>query len=211
MTASGPFTVRKENELANRNDRTGGDSPTRVILRDRRRIYSGRSFSFEVEDLDLPNGVRTEMAGIRHPGSTGIVPIFEDGRVAMIRQYRPFLRRKFLEIPAGTMEPGESPEECARRELLEETGWTARRWDSLGAVHLVPAYSDEVIHLFLARKLTRSVRQPDSDEIIEDAVRSFGELMALIDSGALTDALTVLALQRAWFFLNRGDAHAREL
>jgi len=180
-------------------------SPKETIARVKKAetVYSGRLFSFSVEDVQLPNGVDTRLAIVRHPGSTGIVPITDDGGVVMTRQYRHAVEAYLLEIPAGTMEPGEPPLDCARRELEEETGLVPARMDSLGRIHILPSYSDELIHLYLARDFTRTAQHLDRDEIIDVEVHSLNELMAMIADGRITDALTILSLHRTWFFLQR--------
>lgn len=165
-------------------------------------IYRGRLFSFATEDVTLPNGRRTEMAMVRHPGSIGIVPLFDDGRVLMEHQYRHCVRDYLLEIPAGTLETGESPLDCARRELEEETGYAAAEIIPFGRTHILPAYSDEVIHLFLARRLVSTAARPDPDEIIRTRPYPLEQLLEMIAAGEITDALTILALQRAWFYLH---------
>lgn len=128
--------------------------------------YQGQLFSFESEDVTLPNGSRTRMAMVRHPGSTAIVPLLDDNTVVMERQYRHAVGKYLLEIPAGTLEPGELPLDCAKRELEEETGFAATRMLELGSVHIIPAYSDEIIHLYIARGLTPSRQKLDQDEIL---------------------------------------------
>lgn len=105
-------------------------------------IHRGRHFSFVTEELTLPNGRRTEMAMVRHPGSIGVVPLFDDGSILMEHQYRHCVRDYLLEIPAGTLEAGEEPLACARRELEEETGYTAAEIIPLARTHILPAYSD---------------------------------------------------------------------
>jgi ADP-ribose pyrophosphatase len=149
------------------------------------------------EDVTLPNGRRTEMAMVRHPGSVAIVPVLEDGRILMEHQYRHCVRSFLLEIPAGTLEPGEDPADCARRELEEETGHAASDLTPFGRTHILPAYSDEVIHLFLARGLTPTATRPDPDEIIRTHAYPLERLMGMIATGEITDALTILALHRA--------------
>jgi ADP-ribose pyrophosphatase len=177
------------------------DRFAKVQTHRRTEIFRGRHFSFVTEDLTLPNGRRTEMTMVRHSGSIGVVPLIDDRHVLMEHQYRPCVRETLLEIPAGTLEPGESPLSCAGRELEEETGYTAAEFIGLGRIHILPAYSDEVIHLFIACGLTRTRAQLDPDEIIRTQIYPLNRLMDMIVAGAITDALTVLALQRAWFHL----------
>ncbi|MGE5255636.1 MAG: NUDIX hydrolase [Hyphomicrobiales bacterium] len=166
-------------------------------------IYRGHHFSFVTEELTLPNGRRTEMAMVRHPGSIGVVPLFNDSSVLMEQQYRHCVRDYLLEIPAGTLEIGESPQDCARRELQEETGYTAAEIIPFGRTHILPAYSDEVIHLFLARQLVPAPARPDPDEIIRTRPYPLEQLLEMIAAGEITDALTILALQRTWFYLHK--------
>lgn len=176
--------------------------PSQARIHRSTQIYRGRIFSFVAEDVTLPNGRRTEMAMVRHPGSTAIVPLLDEKTVLMEIQYRHCVRARLLEIPAGTMEPGETPLACARRELTEETGYTAAEFIALGRTHILPAYSDEVIHLFLARGLQPARPNLDPDEIICTQRYPLSALMTMIAAGEITDALTVLALQRAWFHLH---------
>ena len=164
--------------------------------------YQGTHFSFVSENVTLPNGSRTEMAMVRHPGSTAVVPLLDDNRVVMERQYRHAVGDYLLEIPAGTMEPGEQALVCAKRELEEETGYAATSMIELGPVHIIPAYSDEIIHVYIARGLTRSRQKLDKDEIIEIVHYPFKETLGMITDGRITDALTILSLQKAWFYFN---------
>jgi ADP-ribose pyrophosphatase len=164
-------------------------------------IYQGRSFAFITEDITLPNGNRMEHAQVRHPGSTGIVPLREDGQVVMTMQYRHAVGEYLLEIPAGTIEAGESPLACARRELEEETGFVAEEFIQIATVHIIPAYSDEKIHVYLARGLTPSTQNLDQDEILQVMHYPLEELMRMVREGAITDALTLLALHQARMYL----------
>jgi ADP-ribose pyrophosphatase len=166
------------------------------------KLYKGRVFSFVAEDVTLPNDSRTEMAFVHHPGSTAIVPLLDDNTVIMERQYRHPVRDYLFEIPAGTMDPGETWLECAGRELEEETGYVAEEFIELGKVHILPAYSDELIYVYLARGLTRSEQNLDQDEIINVVEYPLDQALQMIAAGRITDALTILALQWAWFNLN---------
>ena len=165
-------------------------------------VYNGRIFNFVTENLTLPNGRDSEMAFIRHPGSIAVVPLLDDNTVVMEVQYRHPVGEYLLEIPAGTLEPGESPLICAKRELMEETGYRAQELVELGKIHMIPAYSDEEIHLFIARGLTPAEQNLDPDEIIEVVTYPLEKALQMIDTGKITDALTILSIQMAWFYIN---------
>lgn len=166
--------------------------------------YQGRLFSFVSEDVTLPNGSRAEMAMVRHPGSTAVVPLLDDDTVVMERQYRHAVGDYLLEIPAGTMEPGEQPVDCARRELEEETGYQAKEMIELGAIHILPSYSDEITHVYIARELHLNRQRLDQDEVLEVVLYPLEQTLTMISDGRITDALTVLSIQNAWFYLNNG-------
>ena len=166
-------------------------------------IFRNKIFTFLAEDVTLPNDSRAEMAYVRHPGSTAIVPLLDDSKVIMERQYRHPVRDYLFEIPAGTMDPGETALACAQRELTEETGYTADEFIELGKVHILPAYSDELICVYLARGLSLSEQRLDPDEIISVVEYPLDEALQMIETGRITDALTILALQRASFYLKK--------
>ena len=163
--------------------------------------YQGKLFSFVSEDVTLPNGSRAEMAVVRHPGSTAVVPLLDDNTVVMERQYRHAIKDYLLEVPAGTTEPGELPLDCARRELEEETGYKAGRMIELGPIHILPSYSDEITHVYIARQLHPAHQKLDKDEILEVVHYPLEQALGMISDGRITDALTVLSLQKAWFYL----------
>ena len=164
-------------------------------------VYKGGIFNFVTENLTLPNGRDTEMAFIRHPGSTAVVPLLDDNTVVMEVQYRHPVGEYLLEIPAGTLEPGESPLNCAKRELMEETGFRAQELIMLGKIHMIPAYSDEEIHVFIAKGLTPAKQNLDPDEIIEVVKYPLEKALQMIEEGEITDALTILSIQMAWIRL----------
>ncbi|RLC04457.1 MAG: ADP-ribose pyrophosphatase [Deltaproteobacteria bacterium] len=166
-------------------------------------IYKGRQFSFFKERITLPHNVNTEMAFVRHPGSAVIVPLFEDKTIGVIKQYRYVINAYIYEIPAGTMDSGESPEQCARRELEEETGYEATRFVPLGKTYLLPAYSDEISYIYLARDMIRTVQNLDEDEIIEVHRFKIQDILEMIDSGIIIDALSILAILRAIQYLKQ--------
>lgn len=138
------------------------------------------------------------MAMVRHPGSTAVVALFDDNTVLMERQYRHAVKDYLLEIPAGTMEPNELPLDCARRELEEETGYTAAKFIELSQVLILPSYSDEKIYVYLAHDLILSQQNLDKDEVIEIVKYPLEDTLNMVDDGQITDALTILGLQMAW-------------
>ena len=166
----------------------------KAIVKSTTQIYNGRIFDFVTENLKLPNGRDTEIAFIRHPGSIAVVPLLDDNTVVMEKQYRHPVGEYLLEIPAGTLEPNESPLDCAKRELMEETGFRAQELTELGKIHMIPAYSDEEIHVFIARGLTPAEQDLDPDEIIEVVTYPLEKAVQMIDAGKITDALTILSI-----------------
>jgi 8-oxo-dGTP pyrophosphatase MutT (NUDIX family) len=150
-----------------------------------------------VESATLPNGLTLDLAVIRHPGAAAIVALDRAGRVAMLSQWRHAIGGYLWEIPAGCRNPGESGRECAERELREEAGLTAERWEELGSIVTIPSFCDERIDLFLARELGEGAGTPDDDEVIRVHHVPFDETFAMIARGEIADAKTIAALYRA--------------
>lgn len=160
-------------------------------------IYSGRVISLHVDEVILPNGQQSTREIVRHPGAVAIVPIEASGRVVMVEQYRYAAQRTLLEIPAGTLKPGEDPDLCAARELQEETGYKPGKLTKLGSIFLAPGYSTEQIHLYLATDLTESRLAMDEDEFINVHILSFDEIHEQIANNAICDAKTIAAISLA--------------
>lgn len=158
------------------------------------RVFDGKLLKVHRDVVRLPDGSQGAREYIRHPGAVAIVPLFDDGRVLLERQYRYPQRREFIEIPAGKLEPGEPHLETAKRELMEETGYTAAEWQHLGVVHTAIAYTDEAIDLYLARGLSQGQRKLDDGEFLELLSVPFAEAIAMIRDGRITDVKTVAAL-----------------
>jgi len=167
----------------------------------RRQILKMGVVDIGVERVALPNGLTLELPVIRHPGASAIVALDRDGTIAMLTQYRHAVGGWHREIPAGCRDGVETPLECAVRELREETGLTAARWDRLGVIATIPSFCDERIELFLARELVQNETQPEPDEIIRVGRISFGEALAMIRRGEIIDAKTIAALHHAQSFL----------
>jgi ADP-ribose pyrophosphatase len=134
---------------------------------------------------------------VRHPGGVGVLPLHEDGTVTLIRQLRPAVGSRLLEVPAGRLAPGEDPEVCGRRELAEETGLRANTIESLGKLHPSPGVFDEAIHLFLATGLTQKEADPEQYEEIGSMRIPFEEALRMAMSGEIKDGKTIAALFRA--------------
>ncbi len=164
-----------------------------------RLFYRGRVFDFEVTRLRLPNGVEGEWECVRHPGGALAVPITDEGKLVLVRQYRFSLQGRILEFPAGTLDPGEDAATTVKRELEEETGYRAHRWQSLGKFPLAPGYSDEFIYAFLARDLEKLETPPeqDIDEDMEVVLMSFEEFEGAIARGESIDAKTITSFYLA--------------
>jgi ADP-ribose pyrophosphatase len=158
------------------------------------RVYDGALLKVHRDVVRLPDGSTGGREYIRHPGAVAIVPLFDDGRVLLERQFRYPHRREFIEVPAGKVDPGEPHLETAKRELLEETGYVAQEWRRLGVIHTAIAYTDEGIELFSARKLTLQERRLEEGEFLELLIADFKEAIQMIRDGRITDAKTVASL-----------------
>jgi ADP-ribose pyrophosphatase len=157
-------------------------------------IHQGRVFELTTEEITLANGTRVDIDVIRHPGASAIVPIDHDNHVILVKQYRHALGGFIWEIPAGTLNPGEEPIDCARRELAEETGFTPNRLEKLGEITPVPGYSNERIHLFLATGLMESEQNLDQDELLHVHRVRFQDAVEMVYRGDIRDAKTICGL-----------------
>jgi ADP-ribose pyrophosphatase len=157
-------------------------------------VFDGTLLKVRRDVVRLPDGSQGTREYIRHPGAVAIVPLFDDGRILLERQFRYPHGREFIEVPAGKLEPGEPHLETAQRELLEETGYTAEEWTRLGVIHTAIAYTDEAIEIFLAKKLDHVGRKLDQGEFLETLILPFEQAIAMIGDGRITDAKTVAAL-----------------
>lgn len=158
-----------------------------------------RGFSVQVarHRVTLPGGREIELDIVQHPGAAAVVPFVSDRDVLLIRQYRHATGGAILEVPAGKIDPGESPDETAVRELEEEVGQRAGRLEELGWVWTSPGFTDEKIHLYAAFELARSVARPEDDEIIEVVRTPLSEALELVWRGELTDAKSAMGLIHA--------------
>lgn len=161
---------------------------------DSERVFEGNFLKVQRDKARLPSGHETEREYIRHPGASVVVPMLDDGRLVLERQFRYPLQRVILEFPAGKIDPGEPPLHTAVRELTEETGYCADEWAYAGPIHNAAAYSDEVIHLFFARGLREGDASLDHGEHLDVVLMTEEELDALAARGELSDAKTLIGL-----------------
>jgi len=157
-------------------------------------VYQGRVFGLRRDEVVEPSGVRATREVITHPGSVVVLPVLPDGRIVMIRQYRHATRQYLWELVAGRKEPDETPKEGAARELLEETGYRAKRFKVFLDVFPTPGFLEERMYLLLAEGLTAGEAQPEEDEKIEVRAYRVNELKKMIKSGRLKDAKSIAGI-----------------
>ena len=173
------------------------------------RVYTGRVVSLDVDTVRYPDGSVGELEMIRHPGASAVVPFLsdpndDDPQVLLIRQYRYAAGGYMLEVPAGRLDPGENPKDCAVRELKEETGCTADHVDYLTTIYTTPGFTDERIHLFMATGLTPGETKHEADEFLEPQPMPLSRALERIQAGEIQDGKTVITLLfAAGFRLNR--------
>ena len=174
-----------------------------------RREYTGRVINLDIDQVRFPNGTVGELEMIRHSGASAVLPFLgdpagEDPTILLIRQYRYAADGFIYEIPAGRLEPGEPPEQCAVRELREVTGCTAAKMEHLYTMYTTPGFTDEKIHLFVATGLERGETALEQDEFVEVVPTTMSAALKLIRDGTINDAKTALSiLYVAGFYLSR--------
>ena len=171
-----------------------GDAHLREDTLQSELVYRGAFLDVRRDEVRLPDGGTAHREYIVHPGAVMVVPLLDDGRLVVERQWRYPLARAMLEFPAGKLEAGEPPLACAVRELAEETGYRAAEWARAGILHNAIAYSNEGIEVWFARGLTPGERQLDAGEFLDVSTASLDELDALARSGELTDAKTLIGM-----------------
>ncbi len=159
-------------------------------------LYHGRILDLARETHLMPDQREASFEVIQHPGGAAALPILEDGRIILIRQFRPAAQGYVLEIPAGRLENGETSNDCVARELQEETGYQASSIKPLGFIYSSIGFCTEKIYLFIAKNLTRCTTNLEPDEFIEPLIMQLGEALKMIETGQITDAKTQIALLR---------------
>jgi ADP-ribose pyrophosphatase len=159
-----------------------------------KRVYDGRVLALDVDEVEEPGGVRAVREVVRHRGSVAALAVHDDGRVVLIRQYRYAVNEEVWEIPAGRLDPGETPLEGARRELEEEVGLRAARLEPMFVFYTTPGFCDETIHVFRATGLSAVPARPEEDERIEPMVLSLEEARDMVTRGEVREGKTLVAL-----------------
>jgi len=157
-------------------------------------VFKGRLMHVKCDRVRLPDGRESTREYIVHPGAVVVIPVFDNGDLLLERQYRYPLRRDFIELPAGKIDPGEDDLTCARRELEEETGYTASEWGEVTTIYPCIGYSDERLAFYLARGLTEGKHGRDPDEFLEILRVPFGEAMDWLRNGKICETKTVIGL-----------------
>ncbi len=170
---------------------------------DGRRIYQGNILDFEVDRVLLPSGGEASREVVRHKGAVVVLPLHEDQKIELVRQYRYPMGEVLLELPAGKLDPGEHPADCAGRELAEETGWRPVEVHALGSFFTTPGFTDEVLHAFIATPLEPAPEvAQDPDEAIENVTMTVEEALGACRDGTIRDSKTIatlfLAQLRGW-------------
>jgi len=164
-------------------------------------VYPGRIINVRKDEIELPDGMPADREVVEHSGGVCILPLTDDNMIVMVKQFRYPFKDILLEIPAGKRQYGEEPLECGKRELLEETGYTAGKFDYLGELYPTPAYCTEIIHMYLARELIAGESCLDEDEFLDVVKLPFNKAVDMIRENQIPDAKTQLAVLKTKFFL----------
>lgn len=170
---------------------------------DRESIYEGKILDLSLTRFKSPTRGEVDIEIVHHNGGAAALPVFEDGTIALVRQWRYAVGKHLIEIPAGRIETGHTPEATAARELEEELGYRSNRLEKLAAFFVAPGYCEEMIHVYLATELVETSQNFDDDEDIEIVRLTLDEAMGKIESGEIEDAKTIIALLKYSGMVNR--------
>lgn len=158
------------------------------------KIYEGRILNLRLDTVELPDKKYAKREIVEHPGAVAIIPVTDENEVVLVKQFRKAIESQLLEIPAGKVEHGENPVNCAIRELKEETGYSAKDIQFLFEFYTSPGFSNEKMHLFLAKGLTEGESQPENDEYIVVEKIKLDKLIEMINNGELSDSKTIVGI-----------------
>lgn len=164
-----------------------------------KKIFKGKLLQLSQRKQKLPNGYQAILEVVSHPGAVLIVPILSNDKLILIKQYRPVINSYIWEFPAGTLGKREKPLLCAKRELMEEIGYSAARWKSIGVIYPAPGYANEKIIIYSASGLKKKTADVQSDEIIESEICTKLQIKKMVRAGEIVDAKTLSALMLCGF------------
>lgn len=165
-------------------------------------VFKGKLLHVFYDEVKLPNGTVSSREWIKHPGACAVVPVYENGDIQLLRQFRYPIKQIFWEVPAGKIDEGEEPDETAKRELREEAGLTAQNLVYVGHFYPGIGYSDEIIHIYVAWDLKKVPQKVDDDEFVTRHRLPFSEAIDRVHSGEINDGKTLICLLRAWKWWN---------
>lgn len=157
-------------------------------------IFQGKVLTLKCDTVALPNGAEATREIVEHPGAVAVVPFTDDGRIVFVKQYRYPVGRIMLEIPAGKLDKGENPDDGAKRELAEETGYIAGKLTKITSVFTTPGFTNEIIHIYIAEKLTFAEMHPDEDEFLNVELYNKSQVKQMIADGRICDAKSMVGL-----------------
>ncbi|MBN2073708.1 MAG: NUDIX hydrolase [Actinobacteria bacterium] len=167
-----------------------------------REIFKGEILGLYFDRVKLPDGKTAYREKVTHPGAVAIVPVSNDGKVILVRQYRYPVEEITIEIPAGKIDRNEDPEDCAKRELAEEIGAVNVKLTHLSSFYTTPGFCNEILHLFIATDFKKTGNNPEEDEFLEVIETSLGEALSLIENGEIKDAKTIIGILMARDYIN---------
>ncbi len=176
------------------NEKVNTDEIFKETLLDSQTIFSGKVLNLRVDTVKLPNGNQATRELIEHPGAVAVVPMLDEDKIVLVRQYRYPVKQALLEIPAGKLDKHENIEACARRELSEETGYMAKEMVRVASIFTTPGFSNELIHVYIAKGLVAGEKHPDDDEFIDSEIYSKSEIRSMIKDGRINDGKTLIGL-----------------
>ncbi len=171
-------------------------------------VYTGRIFNVTKDTVTLENEKEAQRDVVHHSGGVTVIPLTENNEILMVKQYRYPHHRVMYEIPAGKLEPGENHYDCGKRELLEETGCTCKKYEYVGQVVPTPAYVSEVIHMYMASGLEFSAQHLDEDEFLDVEKIPVKKALDMVMNGEITDSKTQIGVLKTWYLLNNNEKNA---